>query len=254
MELGRGRVATGFLELMGYQAMDSGRPGWAQAFYKRTLVLTAELRDRPYGGYLVAVNLGHLALHCDDPGTALHWAQAAISAVGSTASPATRAAIVAVSARAHARLGDEQQATRLLVEAESLLNASDSDDEPPWISYFTQAYLADEMAHCLHDLGRAPAARTQVADAVEGVGRDRVRRLWVVESVPVGEEVQAPVWAPRRLNDGLVIAAGNQLARALGPARTELGDVESAWLSPMASDRHPARDMRAGRLAPAGLP
>ncbi|MFJ6136248.1 hypothetical protein [Kitasatospora sp. NPDC092286] len=176
-ELGRRQVATGFLELAGYQAVDSGRPGWAQAYYKRALVLTAEARDRAYGGYLVAVNLGHLALHCDHSDAALRWSQAAIAGVGTAASPATRAAILAVSARAHARMGDEQPTTALMVQAEALLDASDAQEEPPWISYFTRAYLADEMAHCLHDLGRAPAARSQVADALEGVGRDRVRRL-----------------------------------------------------------------------------
>ncbi len=177
VKLSRSQVAAGLLELAGYQAVDSGRPGWAQAYYKRALELTAETRDRSYGGYLVAVNLGHLALHCEDPGAALRWSQAATAAVGTAASPATRAAIVAVSARAHARMGDEQQTTELLLQAEGLLDASLADDEPPWITYFTRAYLADEMAHCLHDLGRAPAARSQVADALDGVGRDRVRRL-----------------------------------------------------------------------------
>ncbi|MBV9026904.1 MAG: helix-turn-helix domain-containing protein [Streptomycetaceae bacterium] len=173
----RARLATGFLELAGYQAVDSGRPGWAQSYYRRALALASTASDRAYGAYLVAVNLGHLALHCDHPQTALRWAQAARSGAGTVASPATRAAITAVSARAHARMGEEQEATVLLIEAEQLLETSVLGDEPPWIAYFTRAYLADEIAHCLHDLGRAPAARDHVADALGGVGRDRVRRL-----------------------------------------------------------------------------
>jgi hypothetical protein len=173
----RARVATGFLELAGYQAVDSGRPGWAQSYYRRALVLVSTASDRAYGAYLVAVNLGHLALHCDHPRTALRWAQTAAHGAGTAVSPATRAAITAVSARAHARMGQEQQATVLLLEAEKLLETSVPGDEPPWIAYFTRAYLADEIAHCLHDLGRAPAARDHVADALDGVGRDRVRRL-----------------------------------------------------------------------------
>ncbi|MBV9022669.1 MAG: helix-turn-helix domain-containing protein [Streptomycetaceae bacterium] len=173
----RARVATGFLELAGYQAVDSGRPGWAQSYYRRALALTSTAPDRAYGAYLVAANLGHLALHCDHPQTALRWAQAARSSAGTAASPATRAAIIAVNARAHARMGQEQEATALLLQAEQLLETSVPGDEPPWIAYFTRAYLADEMAHCLHDLGRAPAARSHVTDALDGVGRDRVRRL-----------------------------------------------------------------------------
>jgi hypothetical protein len=74
-------------------------------------------------------------------------------------------------------LGEEQSTTRLLVRAEALLDSSVPEDEPGWIGYFSRAYLADEIAHCLHDLGRAPAARVEVADALEGVGASHVRRL-----------------------------------------------------------------------------
>jgi hypothetical protein len=173
----RDRMAAEFLELAGYQAVDSGRPGGAQGYYQRALELSAQSGDRCYGGYLVAVNLGHLALHCEHPDIALRWAGAAETGVGTAASPATRAAILAVAARAQARLGEEQSTTRLLVRAEALLDSSVPEDEPGWIGYFSRAYLADEIAHCLHDLGRAPAARVEVADALEGVGASHVRRL-----------------------------------------------------------------------------
>ncbi|WP_344638141.1 hypothetical protein [Kitasatospora cystarginea] len=156
----RARVATGFLELAGYQAVDTGSPALAQSYYQRALTLTAATDDRAYGAYLVAVNLGHLALHCEQPRTALRWAESASAAVGTTTSPATRAAITAVRARAHARMGQEQEASALILQAESLLDSSSPGDEPAWIKYFTPAYLADEVAHCLHDLGRSPAARS----------------------------------------------------------------------------------------------
>lgn len=172
----RARLTVGFCELAGYQAVDIGSPERAQEYYQRALALTTVTGDRPYGAYLVAVNLGHLALHCGDPETALRWASSARAAAGSTASPATRAAITAVVARANARMLRESEATKLILEAEKLLDAADADDEPVWIRYFTHAYLADEAAHCLHDLGRAPDARIQLADALGGVGKDRVRR------------------------------------------------------------------------------
>lgn len=173
----RGRIATGFFELAGYQAVDSGRPGWAQLYYARALEVTAQTGDRGYGAYLVAANLAHLALHCGRPAVALDWARRAIDSAGSAASPTTRAAITAVAARAHARLGDEKATTAMLAEAERLLDASVPADEPMWISYFSRAYLADEMAHAFHDLGRPPAARREVSDALDGVGQNHVRRL-----------------------------------------------------------------------------
>jgi transcriptional regulator with XRE-family HTH domain len=173
----RGLLAAEFMELAGYQAVDSGRPGGAQGYYRRGLEMAASAGDRCYGGYLVAVNLGHLALHCEHPDIALRWARTAEAGVGTAASPTTRAAILAVEARAQARLGETRATTKLLLQAEALLGAAVPQDEPTWISYFSRAYLADEIAHCLHDLGQAPAARVEVVDALEGVGASRVRRL-----------------------------------------------------------------------------
>lgn len=173
----RARIATGFFELAGYQAVDCGRPGWAQAYYARALQATDSIGDFGYGAYLVAANLAHLALHCGQPAVALKWTGLAITRAGSAASPATRAAITAVAARAYARLGEEKAATEMLTNAEKLLETAAPADEPPWIAYFNHGYLADEMAHALHDLGRPPAARRQVTDALDGVGQTHVRRL-----------------------------------------------------------------------------
>ncbi|MEV7026048.1 helix-turn-helix transcriptional regulator, partial [Kitasatospora sp. NPDC093558] len=172
----RARLTAGFCELAGYQAIDVGNPARAQTFYQRALTLTAAINDRAYGAYLVAVNLGHLALHRGQPEIALRWAMSADAAAGTAASPATRAAITAVVARANARLRREGEATRLIRQAEKLLDTADHENEPGWIRYFTHAYLADEIAHCLQDLGHAPDARNQLADALDGVGKDKVRR------------------------------------------------------------------------------
>ncbi|HYZ56823.1 MAG TPA: hypothetical protein VE733_25460 [Streptosporangiaceae bacterium] len=145
--------------------------------YQRALAAAAASGDPAYGGYLVAVSLGHLALHCGDPETALAWARRAEGVLGTAASPGTRAAVTAVSARALARMGREAETTRVLLACERLLERAGTGDEPRWIAYFNRAYLADEVAHCLHDLGRAPAARSAAENALEGVGASRVRRL-----------------------------------------------------------------------------
>ncbi|MFD5087344.1 hypothetical protein ACFWOG_32495 [Kitasatospora sp. NPDC058406] len=169
-------MATGLFELAGYQAVDAGDPSRAQVYYLRALALTRATRNHSYGAYLVAVSLGHLALHSRRPRHALRWAESA-AAAGTAASPATRAAISVVQARAHARMGQEREATALILQAERLLGSSVPADEPSWIRYFTPAYLADEVAHCLYDLDRFQAARGHLMDAIEGVGRDKVRRL-----------------------------------------------------------------------------
>jgi hypothetical protein len=173
----RNRLAAEFLELAGYQAVDAGRNGAAQGFYQRALTAASMSGDTEYGGYLAGVSLGHLALHSGRPDVALTGARKAESALGTAASPVTRAAVTAVSARALSRMGREQDTTAALLDCERLLDAATPGDEPEWISYFSHAYLCDEIAHCLHDLGRAPAARPAAESALEGVGASHVRRL-----------------------------------------------------------------------------
>ena len=175
----RDRLAAEFLELAGYQAVDAGRAGASQDLYQRALAAAIRSGDVTYGGYLVAVNLGHLALHCGHPDVALRWSRQAGAGLGSAASPATRAAITAVSARALARMDREGEATVELMECERLLDASVPGDEPEWIRYFDRAYLSDEIAHCLHDLGRPTSARSEAEVALNGVSASRVRRLGI---------------------------------------------------------------------------
>lgn len=175
------RVAVGAYELAGYQAVDLGADGLAQRYYLHALELTRRIGDRPFGAYMLGVSLGHLALHCGHPDRGLRMAQAAIKGSGRNVDPAVGAALYAVLARAYARLGIryERSCTKALTAAESLLAArSKATVAPPgWIGYFGPAYLADERAHCLFDLGSFTSAHREVKQALQGVGEGHVRRL-----------------------------------------------------------------------------
>jgi transcriptional regulator with XRE-family HTH domain len=170
-------LAAGFFELCGYQAVDVGADGVAQQHYVRALQLSQMAGDCCYGSYLLGVNIGHLALHCNHPEPALRMALAALSGVRDAASPAVRAALHSVVARAHARLGHGPQCIDEILVAESQLQRSKPDSEPAWIGYFTPAYLADEMAHCFYDLGDHPLAQQHVGEALDGLEPWHVRRL-----------------------------------------------------------------------------
>lgn len=172
-------LAVGFYEFSGYQAVDTGADGLAQRRYLRALQLSQVIQDRTYGAYLLAVSLGHLALHCNHPEAALRAALAAAAGSGTAASPAVRAALHAVVARAHARAGRVRECTAELLAAESMLQRSDPDDEPAWIRYFTSAYLADEMAHCFADLGDHSEARRCVDTALASLQPGHLRRLTI---------------------------------------------------------------------------
>ncbi|MDG4838320.1 helix-turn-helix transcriptional regulator [Micromonospora sp. WMMD967] len=170
-------LAAGFFELCGYQAVDTGAHGLAQRRYLRALRLTQAADDRLYGSYLLAVNIGHLALHCGHPEPALRMALTAVRGGEGLATPAVKAGLHAVVARSHARLGREGECLRHLDIAEGHLARSRPEDEPTWIRYFTTAYLADEMAHCFHDLGRPQQTQQHLAVALAALSPTHVRRL-----------------------------------------------------------------------------
>ncbi|WP_432049439.1 helix-turn-helix domain-containing protein [Verrucosispora sp. NA02020] len=169
-------LAAGFFELCGYQAVDTGAHGLAQRRYLRALRLTQAADDRLYGSYLLAVNIGHLALHCGYPEPALRMALTAVRGSETLATPAVSAALHAVVARAHARLGHERDCLTHLDIAERQLGHSRPDDEPAWIHYLTPAYLADEIAHCFHDLGRPRQTQRHLSDALAALSPTHVRR------------------------------------------------------------------------------
>ncbi|MEU3455334.1 helix-turn-helix transcriptional regulator [Micromonospora sp. NPDC006766] len=170
-------LAAGFFELCGYQAVDTGAHGLAQRRYLRALQLTQSADDRLYGSYLLAVNVGHLALHCGHPEASLRMALTAVRGSEIQATPAVTAALHAVVARAHARLGRESDCLTHLDIADGQLNRSNTEDEPVWIRYFTPAYLADEIAHCFHDLGRPQQTQRHLGDALATLSPTHVRRL-----------------------------------------------------------------------------
>ncbi|TNH22318.1 helix-turn-helix domain-containing protein [Micromonospora orduensis] len=170
-------LAAGFFELCGYQAVDTGAYGLAQRRYLRALRLTEAAGDRLYGSYLLAVNIGHLALHCGHPEAARGMALTAVRGSETRATPAVAAALHAVVARTHARLGCEGDCLTHLDIAERQLARSKPEDEPAWIGYFDAAYLADEIAHCFHDLGRPQHTQQHLGDALTALSPTHVRRL-----------------------------------------------------------------------------
>ncbi|MEV4723098.1 helix-turn-helix domain-containing protein [Micromonospora humida] len=170
-------LAAGFFELCGYQAVDTGAHGLAQRRYLRALRLTEAADDRLYGSYLLAVNIGHLALHCGHPEPARRMALTAVRGSETQATPAVAAALHAVVARTQARLGREDDCLAHLDIAERQLARAKPEDEPAWIGYFDAAYLADEIAHCFHDLGRPQHTQRHLGDALNALSPTHVRRL-----------------------------------------------------------------------------
>lgn len=170
-------VAAGICEMIGYQAVDLGVDGLAARYYIAALRFAEASGDRTYGAHLIAANIAHLALHTGHPNDALRMVLAAQQEINAATSPAVRSARHAIEARVYARLRNEKACTAALIEAESSLSQSDLADEPVWIGYFTPANLADETAHCMHDLGHHAQTQRIARAAVADLDPSRVRRL-----------------------------------------------------------------------------
>ncbi|GIG67798.1 helix-turn-helix domain-containing protein [Phytomonospora endophytica] len=176
-------VAIGYLELAGYEAVDLGADTQARGHYLRALEITTRTGNRLYGGYLIGVSLAHLALHGGDARHAIRLVNAGLRGVADCATPAVRAAIQVVAARAHARLGDERASAAALHQVDVDLDRSRPAEEPEWIGYFGPADLADEKAHCFFDLGLHDRAQDEAATAIGLLHPSRMRRLAIDSSL-----------------------------------------------------------------------
>jgi hypothetical protein len=220
-------TAAGFWELAGYQSIDLGLDAYARDCYLRALELASAAGDRLYGGYLLSVSSAHLALHGGDVGTAMRMARAGLHGTAGIASPGVSSAFEAVLARTAARCGDEKAATSALLRAEHHLASSRPEAEPAWIAYFSPAYLADEMAHCFHDLGHQGLAQEQADEALSHVAPGHVRRLAIdtalmASSLARAGEPEQACAVGRRAVEYAVQTSSARTRHRIGELRQEL--------------------------------
>lgn len=147
-------VATAELaQMLGWSAYDAGRHGAAQRYFASGLRLARASGDTVLGARLLA-NMSHQANYLGRFHTAVELARAAQHAANGSTSSRTTAMFHAMEARALASLNDGVSCAAALHRAESLLDRADIGDDPEWISYFTEAELSGEAAHCFRDLRR----------------------------------------------------------------------------------------------------
>ncbi|MGW0927175.1 transcriptional regulator [Streptomyces sp. NPDC002644] len=167
-------------ELAGYMAVDTGQPALAQRYYIQALRLAQAAGDRGYGGYVLAASMSHLAAQLGNPREIAQLARAAQEGARGRVTPRAQAMFHAAEARGHAVLGDAAAADaacgRALDAMEGAGAATDAGDDPVWIGHFDEAYLADELAHCHRDLGRAEQAERYARQSLDGHPQTRARR------------------------------------------------------------------------------
>lgn len=163
-------------ELAGYMAVDTGQHGLAQRYYIQALRLSQAAGDRAYGGYVLAASMSHLAGHLGNPREITQLARAAQEGARSHATPTTIALYHAAEARGHALLGDARACESSLAQADAAMQRAEPQSDPAWITHFSEAYLADEFAHCFRDLDQPRKAEQYAKSALAAHDEGHVRR------------------------------------------------------------------------------
>ncbi|WP_461072165.1 hypothetical protein [Streptomyces pseudoechinosporeus] len=157
--------------LAGWMSYDTCHHGLAQRYFLQALRLAQDANDRRLAGSILSA-MSHQATFLGRYTQAATLARAALMGISPVATPTLRAQFHAMEARALARTGDTRACELALAAAAHALESRNSDDEPEWITYFDEAELAAEAAHCFRDVN---SARQSVAHASNAVSGDHVR-------------------------------------------------------------------------------
>ncbi|WP_345654332.1 hypothetical protein [Streptomyces tremellae] len=153
--------------LAGWMSYDAGHHGLAQRYFLQALRLAQDGNDRRLAGSILSA-MSHQATFLGQYTHAATLARAALMGISGVATPTLRAQFHAMEARALARTGDRRATETALGEAARALDASNTTDEPEWITYFDAAELAAETAHCFRDVRRARQAVEHAENAMSG--------------------------------------------------------------------------------------
>ncbi|MGW7008169.1 hypothetical protein ACWGCW_36605 [Streptomyces sp. NPDC054933] len=165
--------------LAGWMSYDACHHGLAQRYFLQALRLAQDANDRRLAGSILSA-MSHQANFVGKFTEAATLARAALMGISAVATPTLRAQFYAMEARALARTGDISGCERALANATRELESRNSDDEPEWITYFDEAELAAEAAHCFRDVR---SARQAVAHAENAMSGSHVRSDFFVTMV-----------------------------------------------------------------------
>ncbi len=141
-----------------------------QRYFVQALRLAQSAADRRLACSVLSA-MSHRATFLGHLTEAASLARAARTGLRDQATPALTSQFLAMQARALARAGDTSGCHAALAAAERSFEPFEPGRDPEFISYFTQAELAAEIAHCFRDLGDARSASDHAALAVRRHGR-----------------------------------------------------------------------------------
>jgi tetratricopeptide (TPR) repeat protein len=141
-------------QLAGWVAYDSGEHGLAQRYLTQALAYARHSNDHALAAEILAAQ-AHQALYLARPDEAVDLARAAQAAAVRHGSATLLTECLVMEAHGHAARNDASACGTALARAEQTFDRAAREDDPAWLSYFDEAYLAARMAQCFRDLGEA---------------------------------------------------------------------------------------------------
>jgi DNA-binding XRE family transcriptional regulator len=168
-------AAAALSEMAGWMAHDAGDNAVAGQHFDRAVNL-ATVDSEPEVMVHLLASSAHLALHQGDPRRAASLAARGVHVLGQDrVSGQVHARLLAMQARAAARLGDRKGSVASLTAAESILARRSNEPRSPWVSRFDEASLAMEAARSLHIGGDLVGAREQAERVIARRSPNRAR-------------------------------------------------------------------------------
>ena len=218
-----GFAPTGTLQV----AYDSDEHGLAQRYLTQALAYSRHASDHALAAEVLA-GQAHQALYLARPDEAVDLARAAQAAAVRHGSATLLTECLVMEAHGHAARNDARACGAVLARAEQTFDRAAREDDPAWLSYFDEAYLAARMAQCFRDLGEAGHAARYARRSLDMDGRyvrGRAFNLSLLATAYAaqGESVQASAVGRQaldltvRLTSARSIRYVRDLVRALSP-------------------------------------
>jgi hypothetical protein len=153
-----------------WTAYDAGLHGHAQRYLTLALSFAHHAGNDGLGAEVLAAK-AHQALYLARPGEAVDLARAAQATARRAGLATLLAECHVMEAHGHAANNDARACGRALSGAESAFGKAVRDNDPGWLRYFDEAYLAARMAHCFQALGEPAHAERYARRSLHMDGR-----------------------------------------------------------------------------------
>jgi hypothetical protein len=157
-------------QLAGWVAYDSDQHGLAQRYLTQALALARHADDPALAAETLAAQ-AHQALYLAHPDAAIDLARAAQATALRHGSATLLTECLVMEAHGHAARKDPRACAATLAQAERSFDRAARQDDPAWLAYFDEAYLAARMAQCFRDLGDGRHAARYARRSLDMDGR-----------------------------------------------------------------------------------